>query len=97
MKRTYRFAESLGSVRCEVSSGRTIEVPVFPGILKHPAAADLPRLLQNADVVRKYTRTALRKAAWQILRRFPREWLKECLADVEVRPGRRKALEYLLS
>ena len=72
-------------------------MPLFPGILKHPTVEDLPRLLRNPDVVRKYTMLALSKAAWPILRRFPRDWLRECLPEANVRASRRKALDYLLS
>jgi hypothetical protein len=83
-------------VRCQVSADRAIDVPVFAGILKHPTVEALRRLLKNPDVVRTYTLAALRKAAWPILRRFPRDWLRECMPEADVRPTRRKALEFLL-
>jgi hypothetical protein len=87
VKRTYRFASGLGCVRCEISSGREIQLPVFLGILKHPRAEALPELLRSPAVARKYTMEALRTAAWPILRPFPRSWLIECLKEAPCAPG----------
>ena len=47
MKRTNRFVKKRGVVRCVVSQGVEVEVPVFPGILKHPLESEtalLPRV-----------------------------------------------------
>ena len=96
MKRTLRFARSSGMLPVQVSPERIVTVPVFAGILKHPTPDRLPELLRNPDVLRKYTREALRIAAWHLLREFPRDWLLENLPAAGVRPGRRKALEFLL-
>lgn len=97
MKRTFRFAKSIGTVRCEFSSGQQVDMPVIPGILKHPTPEMLPVLLRDPAVARKYTIEALRSAAWPILVQFPREWLKECLDRAGLRPSRKKALAFLLS
>jgi hypothetical protein len=71
---------------------------VVQGILKHPDSAQLRQLLRgSADAAEKYTREALRCAAWPILRAFPRNWLLKLLKTTEVRPSRRRALRYLLS
>lgn len=53
MKRTYDFARPIGTVKCALPSGQKLTIPVFPGLLKHPAAEDLPRLLKKPAVVRK--------------------------------------------
>jgi hypothetical protein len=84
-------------VTCELSPTRCIEIPVIPGILKHPTLDRLPALLEKPNVVRKYTIEALRKAAWPVLAQFPRDWLKECLPDAPLSPSRRRALVFLLS
>jgi len=96
VKRTLRFARSIGMLPVQVSPGWTVTVPVFPGILKHPTLVRLPELLRNPNVLRKYTREALRIASWHLLREFPRDWLLENLPAAGVRPGRQKALEFLL-
>jgi hypothetical protein len=96
MKRTIAFARSLGTVRFEPTPGQVLEIPLFPGIFKHAAPGELAQLLSNAVAVRKYTREALRTAAWPLLKEFPREWLRSCLPYVHLRPGRRRALEFLL-
>ncbi len=97
MKRTYRFVESVGAVRCVLGVGREVTLPVFPGILKHPTVDELRELLQRPAVAQKYTVQALRKAPWQVLREFPREWLVACMTEAELRPGRQRALSFLLS
>lgn len=96
MKRTLSFARPRGRVACRLDDGRIVELPVFRGILKHLSDDQVPTLLQNPDVARKYTREALRKAAWPLLREFSRDWLLECLPGVTARPGRIDALRFLL-
>lgn len=97
MKLSYRFVESVGTVRCVLDDRREVTLPVFPGILKHPTIDELRELLTRPAVARKYTLLALRKAPWQVLREFPREWLEACLAEVRLRAGRAQALRFLLS
>jgi hypothetical protein len=96
LKRTVTFARSLGTVRFEDKPGQVFEIPLFPGIFKHAAPGELAELLSDAAVVRKYTYEALRTAAWPLLKEFPRDWLRTCLSRVRLRPGRRRALEFLL-
>lgn len=96
MKRTYRFVQSLGTVRVELQEGGEVSLPVFPGILKHPTTGELPVLLSRPAVARKYTSLALQKAPWQVLREFPRDWLESCLAETNLREGRERALRFLL-
>ncbi len=97
MKRSYRFVESVGVVRCSLGPDRSVMLPVFPGYLKHPTIGELRELLSRPAVARKYTILALRKAPWQVLREFPRDWLEVCLAEANLRPGRAEALRFLLS
>lgn len=97
MKSTYSFAQHREVVACELASGERIEVPVIPGILKHPHPDQLPALLANPRVAEKYTREALRKAAWPVLCQFPREWLRRCLDQSALPSARREALAFLLS
>lgn len=97
MKSTYPFAQHRDVAVCRLPSGESIEVPVIPGILKHPHPDDLPALLATPRVAEKYTREALRKAAWPVLRQFPRTWLRQCLDKAALPPARRKALLFLLS
>lgn len=96
MKRTLSFSRPRGRVHCRLEDGRVLDLPVFRGILKHLADDQIPTLLQKPDVARKYTREAMRKAAWPLLREFPRDWLLECLPDVAAPPGRLDALRFLL-
>lgn len=88
--------QPVGSARCVLETGEEVVVPVFVGILKHPAESELPRLLSRPAVLRKYTYEALRVATWRILLQFPRAWLEACLPEAGVRPGRLKALEFML-
>ena len=75
-----------------------VRLPVVLGILKHPDVSELRRLLRgSSDVAEKYTREALKHAAWPILRSFPRNWLLKHLGSADVRASRRRALRYLLS
>ncbi len=97
MKRSYRFVESAGTVQCALGPGREVTLPVFPGILKHPTVDELREILARPAVARKYTMLALRKAPWQVLREFPRNWLEACLAEANLRAGRADALRFLLS
>lgn len=90
------FAHSVGFVRFEAAPGQVYEIPLFPGIFKHAAPSELAELLTSAAAVRKYTREALRTAAWPLLREFPRDWLKACLPHAHLKPGRLRALEFLL-
>ena len=94
MKRSYRLVASMGTVVVPTSQGQ-IHLPVFQGILKHPSRSELPLLLSRPEVAHKYTQAALQKAPWQILRQFPVEWLRRCLAETELPEGRRQALEFL--
>jgi hypothetical protein len=96
MKRTNRFVQSLGVAICLLPSGEEIRVPIVPGILKHPTAEALAKMLEQPDVVRKYTITALQKAPWPVLRQFQRSWLRECLPKAKLDPCRSRALEFLL-
>jgi len=96
VKRVYTFVQKTGSVEGRTPSGEKMEIPLFPGILKHLNVVDLPRYLGDPAVLLKYTREALRTAPWQVLREFPPAWLKQCLTSTEMRPGRRRALEFLL-
>ena len=97
MKVTYRFVEHHEVVTCRLASGECVQIPVMPGILKHPRPDQLRALLAKPDVAEKYTVQALRKAAWPILRQFPRPWLRRCLDRAELRPTRREAIAFLLS
>jgi hypothetical protein len=97
MKRSLTFVSNQGFSACRVASGEEIQLPVFPGILKHPMPKQLPELLRDERVAQKYTVLALQKAGWPILRRFPREWLLACMSQANLRPLRREALLYLLA
>jgi len=96
VKRTSRFLGSDGHVVCKLESGEEILLPVFPGILKHPTASELPGLLVHPNVARKYTREALRRGAWPIPKQFPHPWLLRCLDDACLLERRRRAIEFLL-
>jgi hypothetical protein len=95
MKRTYRFIEPSGVVTC-VIDGTPTGIPVFGGILKHPTIDQLARLLTDPIVARRYTCEALRKAPWNALRLFPRDFLIASLPSANIHDGRRRALELLL-
>ena len=97
MKATYRFVEHHEVVTCQLASGKCVQIPVMPGILKHPRPGQLRTLLVKPGVAEKYTIEALRKAAWPILRQFPRAWLRQCLNRAELKPARREAIAFLLS
>jgi hypothetical protein len=97
MKCSYIFAEHTDETTCELAPGKSVTVPIIPGILKHPRPDQLPALLTNPGIVKKYTMAALRKASWPILRQFPHFWLRECLDQAGVEPARRDALAFLLS
>ncbi len=92
----YQYARPIGTVRLRLDGGGDIELPVIPGILKHPRPGELAGLLQHEVVARKYTRLALEKAAWRVLREFPTDWLAQCLGETSMREGRRRALRYLM-
>jgi len=95
MKRTFSFAAPLGTVSASLA-GAVVEIPVFPGILKHPRPEDLLGLLERPAVLRKYTIEAIRVTAWPLLRQFPPAWLLHHLPHAPMRPERRRALLYLL-
>ena len=97
MKRTYSFVKKVGTLRYELSTGQEIDIPLFPGILKHLSVRDLPKSLNTPAALHKYTREALKSAPWPVLREFPRSWLIACMEKVEIREGRRRALMFLLS
>ena len=97
MKVTYQFAEHSDAVNCKLASGECVQLPVIPGILKHPHPDQLRALLARPGVAEKYTAEALRKAAWPILRQFPRAWLKQCLQHAVLKSSRRKAIAFLLA
>ena len=96
MTRGFRFARPQGVTLCRLRSGGQLELPVFAGILKHPHPQELCGLLQDEDVARKYTRLALEKSAWAILKEFPGWWLVECLNEATLSEGRRGALHFKL-
>lgn len=96
MKRTHRFVEPSTTVQCRVEDGTVVQAPVVPGILKHPTTEQLTQLLQDPVVLRKYTRLALRRATWSVLRHFPPTWLRACMDGADLPEGRRRALEFVL-
>jgi hypothetical protein len=96
VKRTYRFVQAHGTARCTLASGEQLEVPVFPGILKHPAPDTLGELLTDPIVVKKYTLEALRRAPWPVLKHFDRAWLLACLDEARLSDRRRGALRFML-
>ncbi len=93
---TPRFARPSGHVSLVLEGWGELVLPLFAGILRHPRESELAALLGDSDVARKYTRQALRIAAWPVLREFPRAWLRACLPGTELPAGRRRALEFLL-
>jgi hypothetical protein len=97
MRRTCHYATSRGVVATSLASGGVVELPVIPGILKHPRPEELPELLLDERVARKYTRLAIEKMAWPVLRQFPRAWLISNLNNASLNPGRRRALLFLLN
>ncbi len=97
VKQTLDFVSGTESVACEVAPGRFVEIPVIPGILKHPTPDELPALLRMPRVARRYTAAAIEKCAWPILRQFPAGWLKECMPDARLKPPRKAAILFLLS
>lgn len=68
MKRTYPFVKRVGTVKYAVSKVEEIEIPVFPGILKHLREHDLPKVAESPAALRKYTREVLKSALWPVLR-----------------------------
>ena len=97
MHRRYAFVRKVGTATFHGLGGEEIEIPLFPGILKHLTVQELPKVAASPAALRKYTREALKSAPWPVLREFPRSWLLTCLQEVEIREGRRRALEFLLS
>lgn len=97
MKRTTEYVQSVGTANCLTLDGRQWELPIIPGILKHPRVEDLPALLEDPVVAKKYILLALSRCAWPILRQFPRQLLNDYLPFATMREGRRRALEFLLA
>jgi hypothetical protein len=96
MKRDVVFVCSRGHAEGRTAEGEKIEVPLVPGVFKHLTLEELRPLLQDPAVLQKYTLEALRWAPWQCLREFPLPWLRKCLVQGDLRPGRRQAIEYLM-
>lgn len=96
VRRGTAFIKPVGTVTCVLEDGRSIEIPIAPGILKHPRLEELEGLLRMPDVARKYAREALRVAPWGVVRAFPRDWLVEVLEGADLPTGRRQALEFML-
>lgn len=97
MKRTYHWVQPSGTVVVRLPEGEEIELPVVQGILKHASVEELFELLKDPQVARKYTLEALRIAPWPVLKHFPREWLRACLAQATLPEGRTRALKFMLS
>jgi hypothetical protein len=97
MKKTFTFVKKIGTIHYSTPEGEDFEIPLFPGILKHPSVPELPVLLQTPAALRKYTCEALRKAPWPVLKEFPPAWLMICMEHASIRQGRRRAIEFLLS
>ena len=97
MKRSLPCIEPASTADVRLPDGTVLRIPVITGILKHLTQDRLLILLRRPEVLRKYTREALRVSGWSMLRRFPREWLLENLPDANVRPGRAAAIRFLLS
>lgn len=96
MKHTHHFARSVATITARSPSGQTVQLPVIPGILKHPSIEQLPALLENPRVVRTYTTLALQKASWQVLKQFPKDWLTEGIPEAQLPDARKRALLFLL-
>jgi len=96
MKQNYDYVRSIGTITCRMPSGLDVTLPIVPGILKHPTPEMLQSLLVKPEVARKYTKEALRKASWPVLRLFPKAWLLHCLPEARLSPGRAAALNFLL-
>ncbi|RKX76125.1 MAG: hypothetical protein DRP87_12780 [Spirochaetes bacterium] len=101
MKRTYHFVKSTASIKYTTPAGEKVEIPLFPGILKHLSVTELHDVLNTSTAIQKYTSEALKSAPWPVLKQFPKSWLKTCLDNTKlrssIRPGRLRALEFLLS
>jgi hypothetical protein len=54
-------------------------------------------LLKNPNAALKYTREAIRIAPWQVLRKFPRQWLRTVMKETDIRPERARALDFMLN
>ncbi len=92
-----RYVERAATEHVRLPDGTVLLIPVITGILKHLTQDRLMTLLQRPEVLRKYTREALRVTGWSVLRLFPRDWLLDNLPDADVRPGRAAAIRFLLS
>lgn len=96
MMRNVVFVSPQGSAVGRTEAGEAIVVPLIPGLLKHLSLEELRPLLQEPEVLSKYTREALRWAPWPCLREFPFDWLRNCLEGGWLREGRARAIRYLL-
>lgn len=96
MRRTTRFVQSQGTVTCNLEGGGEVQLPVVPGLLKHPTVDQLRALLVRPKVAEKYTVAALRRAPWLVLRQFPRPWLLQCIPRAGLAQARLRAIEFLL-
>lgn len=96
MRRSAHFVRCRGTVTCQLEGGEVLQIPVVPGLLKHPTVSELRAMLGNPRVVEKYTVAALRKAPWQVLRQFPRRWLLRCIPRAGLAHSRVRAIEFLL-
>lgn len=96
MKRTHRYARPAGFANVVIEDGQTVELPMFLGLIRHPTLEELAELLARPPIARRYTRQALRVAAWPVLRTFPRAWLVACLEGLDLPPARCRALRFML-
>lgn len=91
------YVDRASTADVRLPDGTIVRIPVITGILKHLARDRLAALLQRPEVLRKYTREALRIAGWPALRLFPRDWLLDTLPEADVPPARAAAIRFLLS
>ncbi len=97
MKRSYHFVEVTEFAECRLSDGNIIRMPVVAGIFKHTTSEMLHELLQKPPVAKKYTVESLRVAPWSVLREFPYSWLEQHIEEADLRPMRKKAIQFMLS
>lgn len=97
MRRSDNFAQIMGFVKCPISPGQEIRIPIVQGILKHPTIELLRELLKNPAVAKKYTIESLRRAPWKVLKEFPYSWLKLYIEEADLKPERKKAIVFMIS
>lgn len=85
-----------GTVTSLDAAGQTVVLPVDDGLLPGVPMEMLATRLADTLVAREYTRRALAVAPWPVLRAFSRDWLLSCLEGLELRDGRRRALDVML-